>query len=323
MRAPNFWYDTTPTARLLSALLSPLGAVYGASVKRRERRANPAHPGIPVICVGNLTAGGSGKTPIAIAIAQILAAHGAKPAFLSRGYGGHLAGPVQVDPRRHTATEVGDEPLLLAAHAPAVVARNRREGAKFARAIGAGAIVMDDGFQNFEVAKDLSLVVVDAVSGFGNGGLIPAGPLRESPRGGLARADAVVVVGDGSPEMPPFPQILRAKLVATAPEAIRGRTVFAFAGIGRPEKFFTMLSAQGARLAGTQSYPDHHRYTSGELHFLREIATRARASLVTTEKDYVRIAPGERKGIVPVPVHAAFENGAIAGLLDRVIANGE
>ena len=323
MRAPSFWYGTTRGARTLSSLLAPLGALYGYSVERKERGARPLRLGIPVICVGNLTAGGSGKTPIAIAIARMLAARGAKPVFLSRGYGGRLKGPLQVETVRHTAEDVGDEPLLLAAQAATIVARSRAEGARLAVSIGASAIVMDDGFQNFELAKDLSFVVVDAGSGFGNGRLIPAGPLRESIRHGLARADAVVFVGDGIPEMPPFPCIHRARLVPTAPEALKERGVFAFAGIGRPEKFFAMLGAMGAHLAGTQSFPDHHRFTGTELLFLRGVAERARALLVTTEKDYVRIASQDRHGILPVPVHAVFESDAITGLLDRVLRSGE
>ena len=320
MRTPEFWKKDGVAA----ALLSPLGALYGWSVRARQARANPFRPKARVLCVGNLTAGGSGKTPIAIALSHILAARGLKIAFLSRGYGGRLPGPLQVDPARHTAADVGDEPLLLAAHGTAIVARDRVEGARLADSLGADVILMDDGFQNFQIAKDLSLIVVDAASGFGNGRLIPAGPLREPVAQGLARADAVVLMGDGTPALPPFAgPILRAHIVPTAPEALRGRSVFAFAGIGRPEKFFTMLRTLGAQVLAAQSFPDHHRFTAAELSALKQAAQKSGALLVTTEKDFVRLDPAARKDIVPVPVHAAFsDDAALQRLLDRIAAAG-
>jgi tetraacyldisaccharide 4'-kinase len=323
MRAPSFWYANSAGGRALAALLSPLGALYGYAVEHRARHAHPWRASIPVICVGNLTAGGSGKTPIAVAVARMAAAAGRKPVFLTRGYGGNLKGPVLVDPARHTAADVGDEPLLLAAHAPVVVARNRADGARLAQSLGAGAIVMDDGFQNFDLAKDLSLVVVDAASGFGNGALIPAGPLRERVHHGLARADALVVMGEGEAPIPPFPRVLRAKLVADAPEAVRGRDVFAFAGIGRPEKFFALLAEIGAKIAGAKAFADHHPFSATELSALRRAAEGAHALLVTTQKDYLRIPPSERHGIVALPVCAVFESDAVTGLLDRLFSGRE
>jgi len=227
MRAPDFWRAPTLFARLLA----PLGALYGASVAFKARNTRPFDPGIPVICVGNLTAGGSGKTPVAIAIAEMLRAKGHRPYFLTRGYGGSEKGPALAT-RGHSADVMGDEAVLLARTAPTIVARDRAAGARLAREKGATVIVMDDGHQNFSLRKNLSLVVVDAETGFGNGYQIPAGPLREPVAQGLARADAVVLIGEGMPDLRGFGgPVLRARL---APDgaAFADKTVFAFAGIG-------------------------------------------------------------------------------------------
>lgn len=319
MRAPEFW--TRPNGGALSALLSPLGALYGLSVRLRQAKARPYRPKARVICVGNLTAGGSGKTPIAIALARICAGRGLKPVFLSRGYGGHLKGPILVDPLRHAAADVGDEPLLLAATAPTVVARDRAQGARLADSLGADVIVMDDGFQNFQIVKDLSLVVVDAATGFGNGHLIPAGPLREPVVQGLARADAVVLMGDGDPAIVFAGPILRARVGAAAPEALSGRNVFAFAGIGNPARFFALLRREGATLVGAQAFADHHAFSEAELVACRLEAEKRGALLVTTEKDYFRLEPHMREGLVPIPIFATFEDdgASLNALLDRVL----
>jgi tetraacyldisaccharide 4'-kinase len=225
-----------------------------------------------------------------------------------------------VDASQHRAADVGDEPLLLAAHAPTIVARDRAEGARLADQRGADAIVMDDGFQNFQIAKDISLLVVDGETGFGNGRLIPAGPLREPVAQGVARADAVIVVGDGNPPLAGFAgPVGRAQLVPTAPESLTRHRVIAFAGIGRPEKFFATLTAMGVKVTLTKSFPDHHRFTAIEIASLRHAADTAAALLVTTEKDYVRLDPESRRGIIAVPVHAAFtESAVIERLLDRL-----
>src|SRR5579863_3994588 len=196
MRAPDFWRNRGAGA----LLLAPLGALYGASVAFKARHARPFDPEIPVICVGNLTAGGSGKTPIAIALADMLRAQGHTPYFLTRGYGGSTKGPALAS-RGHTARVMGDEALLLARTAPTIVARDRAAGARMAKDKGATVIVMDDGHQNFSLRKTLSLVVVDGESGFGNALQIPAGPLREPVTQGLARADAVIVMNEGTPDL--------------------------------------------------------------------------------------------------------------------------
>jgi tetraacyldisaccharide 4'-kinase len=322
MRAPEFWDQKDRWSRLAVAALAPIGWIYSASVACKARSATPYRPDVPVVCVGNLTVGGSGKTPVAIAIARALSARGRRPFFLSRGYGGKLHGPILVAPEHH-AGDVGDEPLLLAAASPVVVSRNRGEGARLAMEHGADVIVMDDGHQNFTLAKDLSLVVIDAEQQFGNGFILPAGPLREFVNQGLARADAVVVVGDGGPALTGYSgPILRAHLTHVDVPELAGRRVVGFAGIGRPEKFFRSLRAFGAEIVATKRFGDHHIYTSSEIARLKGTAREAHALLVTTEKDYVRMTEVEREGIATLPVRAAIDNAkALELLLDRLCAS--
>jgi tetraacyldisaccharide 4'-kinase len=321
MRPPDFWTRSDLVSQLAVALLTPFGWLYGDSVKYRAEHTIPYRSSAKVVCVGNLTAGGTGKTPVAIAIARLLIARGAKPAFLSRGYGGRVRGPAFVTPDDR-ATHVGDEPLLLAGVAPVVVSSDRAAGAKLAEEHGFDTLIMDDGHQNFTLAKDLSLIVVDAEAGFGNRRVLPAGPLREPIGQGLQRADAVIVSGDGNaPQLPGFKgPLLRAKLVQSSDIALRERRVVAFAGIGRPEKFFAALRAQGATLAEERAYDDHHVYTQSEMARLKARARAEKAMLVTTEKDYVRLTPAEREGIIPLPVQTVFDDrSALDRLLDRLM----
>jgi tetraacyldisaccharide 4'-kinase len=312
MRAPDFWQRSGFPA----ALLSLLGALYGMSVAFKARHARPFDAGVPVICVGNLTAGGSGKTPIAIAIVEALRAGGRRPYFLTRGYGGSEHGPALAT-RGHTAKLMGDEALLLAHAAPTIVARDRAAGARLAKEKGATVLVMDDGHQNFSLRKSLSLVVVDAETGFDNGFQIPAGPLREPVAQGLARADAVILVGDGAPDLQGFRgPVLRAHLKADG-DALAGKSVFAFAGIGRPEKFVASLQDSGAIVTGSCFFADHHPYGEEELVQLRAVA--GDAILVTTEKDFVRLTTAEREGIRTLKVAAIFDDASAMGrLLDSV-----
>jgi tetraacyldisaccharide 4'-kinase len=309
MRAPEFWQRRG----LPAALLSPLGALYGLSVAFKARFAKPLDPQVPVICVGNLTAGGSGKTPIAIAIADMLRAKGHRPYFLTRGYGGSERGPALAT-RGHSAEVMGDEALLLARTAPTIVARNRAAGARLVREKGATVLVMDDGHQNFSLRKCLSLVVVDAETGFGNGLQIPAGPLREPVAQGLARADAVILVGDGMPGLQDFRgPVLRAHLKADG-AAFAGKSVFAFAGIGRPEKFVASLEDSGAVVTGSCFFADHHAYGENEILELRAVA--GDAVLVTTEKDFVRLSMSAREGIRVLKIAATFDD---ASAMDRLL----
>jgi tetraacyldisaccharide 4'-kinase len=313
MRAPDFWQK----GGVLAALLSPLGALYGMSVAFKAASAKPFDPGLPVICVGNLTAGGSGKTPVAIAIAEMLRTRGHKPCFLTRGYGGATRGPALAS-RGHTAAQMGDEALLLARTAPTIVARDRAAGARLAKEKGATVLVMDDGHQNFALRKTLSLVVVDAGTGFGNGHQIPAGPLRESVAQGLARADAVALVGDGIPDLKPYAgPVLRAHLKVDG-AVFAGQDVFAFAGIGRPEKFAASLEDSGAHVTGRCFFDDHHPYTDDEIIQLRMVA--GDALLVTTEKDFVRLTTRQREGIRVLKAAALFDDkAAMQALLDSTI----
>jgi tetraacyldisaccharide 4'-kinase len=314
MRAPDFWQK----GGALAALLSPLGALYGMSVAFKAAAAKPFDPGLPVICVGNLTAGGSGKTPVAIAIAEMLRAHGHKPYFLTRGYGGSEHGPA-LALRGHTAAVMGDEALLLARTAPTIVARDRAAGARLAREKGASVLVMDDGHQNFALRKTLSLVVVDAEISFGNGRQIPAGPLREPVAQGLARADAVILIGNGTLDLKRYAgPVLRAHLKAEG-AGFAGQNVFAFAGIGRPEKFVASLEDSGAHITGSCFFDDHHPYTEDEIIQLKMLA--CDALLVTTEKDFVRLTTAQREGIRALKVAAAFnDRTAMEHLLDRALA---
>jgi tetraacyldisaccharide 4'-kinase len=295
MREPSFWWRE---AGLTSGLLSPLAAVYGAVAASRMARPGIA-AGIPVVCVGNLTLGGAGKTPAAIAVARILDAAGRRPFVLSRGYGGTLAGPVQIDPARHRAAEVGDEPLLLARFAPTLVSRDRVAGAEAARANGAGSIVMDDGFQSPGLHKDRSILVVDARRGIGNGRVFPAGPLRAPLDDQLRRAQALLVVGAGQAGdsvagagqahgLPVFHGRLEPDQQALA--LLRQRPVLAFAGIGDPDKFFTTLRDAGIDVRVALPFADHHRYRRSEARELIERAERDGLVPVTTEKDLARLA---------------------------------
>jgi tetraacyldisaccharide 4'-kinase len=297
MREPAFWWREAGAA---AGALSPFAAIYGAVAKRRMLRPG-RRVGVPIVCIGNPTVGGAGKTPLALTVARMLAAAGEQPALLSRGYGGSLSGPVQVDPARHRAADVGDEPLLLAQMAPTIVARDRTKGAAMALTAGAGVIVMDDGFQNSSLIKDFSVLVVDARRGIGNGAVIPAGPLRAPLDVQLARADALVLVGESdSPailaKVANSIPVFRASLVpdVTCIGALRSSRVLAFAGIGDPEKFVATLRNAGITVAATRSFADHHRYTKREAQDLCAQANRDNLILVTTEKDALRMRDDEQ-----------------------------
>ena len=307
MQTPEFWNARTLPARLLA----PLGRLYGASVAFKARHARPYRSSVKVLCVGNLTAGGSGKTPVAIALARILIGKGKKVFFLTRGYGGKEKGPALVKPF-YSARQVGDEALLLARTAPTIVARDRDSGAAFAETLGAEILVMDDGHQNFALAKDLSVLVMDS-AGLGNGLMIPAGPMREPLAQGLARADAVVLMG-GTMDLGNFRgPVLRARLKPEASQ-LYGQRFFAFAGIGRPAKFMDSLREAGIAVSGSRFFPDHYRYTPADIAGLRR-----HGALITTEKDYVRLSEEERAGIAVLPVAVQFD-GDPGPLLDRLLA---
>ncbi len=329
MREPAFWRMDAPrgSAALTRALLSPLAALYGWIGQRRIDKTTPFDVGIPVICVGNITLGGTGKTPVSQTILARLQAMEKTPHALSRGYGGRLKGPVMVDPDVHTAADVGDEPLLLARSAPAWISRSRPQGADCAVRAQADLIVMDDGHQNPSLKKDLSLVVVDGVTGWGAGRVFPAGPLREKVSRGLSRADAVIVMTPGPDAEPGYRDlrledleipVLHAWLAPLAPPP-PGK-LLAFAGIGRPEKFFDSLVAAGGDVCDLADFPDHHPYSMADLNRLEILAKSHQAQLITTEKDWVRLPPDWRESVTAWPVRAEFANpAALDALLHRVI----
>jgi tetraacyldisaccharide 4'-kinase len=292
IRAPAFWWNKPGAA---AVILSPFASIYGAVAARRLKESGE-RGGVPVICVGNPTVGGSGKTPAAIAIARMLIAAGERPMFLTRGYGGRLAGPVMVE--AHTAVQVGDEPPLLARVAPTIVAENRLAGAKLAVEKGASIIVMDDGFQNPSLAKDLSILVIDGTRGTGNGRVLPAGPLRAPLDPQLDRANAILIVGDvsgaaplviaaGLRNLPVFHARLEPDAQAIA--ALAEKKVLAFAGIGNPEKFFATVAAAGIEAPIRRAFADHRRYTRRDATALIVEAAKNRLQLLTTEKDLVRL----------------------------------
>jgi len=320
MRAPDFWGEEPG---FLAELLTPIGAALDAVGRLRRAVVHPYRAPSPVICIGNLVAGGSGKTPAALSLAGILAARGIEAAIVMRGYGGSLAGPLRVDPQRHDAAAVGDEALLAAAQAPCWVARDRAAGVREAATHGAAVIILDDGFQNPHVAKNRSLVVVDADYGFGNGRLIPAGPLRERIADGLDRADAIVLIGDSTVSIAASTPVLHAALEPTAGDRFAGAPVVAFAGIGRPGKFFASLRELGATLVAERGFPDHHVYRAAELAALRREAKAAGALLITTRKDWVRLPASERAGIEVLDVTLRWRDPAaldalLAPLISRI-----
>jgi tetraacyldisaccharide 4'-kinase len=321
MREPGFWHGPSSWK---SHLLRPLGAIYGVVASKRLQREG-LEAGIPVLCVGNYHVGGAGKTPTVLALAKLLRDLGETPVVLSRGYGGKLHGPVRVDPARHAASDVGDEPLMMAGSLPVVVSRERADGVPLARSLSASVILMDDGFQNPSVAKDVSLIVIDSGRGLGNGRVIPAGPLRAPLRPQLARTDALVVVGSGAAAGAVAADlaargkpVLRARLKPdeASVASLGGKRVLAFAGIGDPARFFGTLRGSGIEIVREQAFADHHPFSQNEIETLIAEAKRDALTLVTTEKDFARLqtngeVPGWARAIVPFAVTLEFEDAAL------------
>jgi tetraacyldisaccharide 4'-kinase len=323
MHEPAFWYRPPSFA---SRLLMPLGAIYGAVAARRLAREG-LDAGVPVLCVGNYHVGGAGKTPTVLALVNLLSDAGEAPIVLSRGYGGKLRGPIKVDPDRHAATDVGDEPLMMAQAVAVVVARERADGVALARSQGASVIVMDDGFQNPAIAKDASLIVIDGDRGLGNACVFPAGPLRAPLPPQLARTDALIIVGNGTVADPVAASIaaqgglvLRAHLTPTEASvaALHGKRVLAFAGIGDPGRFFRTLRTGGIEVVAEKAFADHHAFSGSEIEALAAAAKRDGLTLVTTEKDFARLK--RALDVVPFAVTLRFDDEAklLRFLTDRL-----
>lgn len=310
IKEPWFWRADSPGAQAVGFMLSPLSALYDAGRRFRRATTRPERPPAPVVCIGNATVGGVGKTPFALMLAPMLAAQGFRPAFLTRGYGGREAGPALVDPVAHAAAEVGDEALLLAAVAPTIVAKDKAAGARFAASLGADAIIMDDGFQNPAVDKAFSILLVGAADGGGR--VFPAGPYREPLSEALARADVVVAVGDEGAAManpraggkPAFSAFLAPQISGA------GARVVAFCGIGRPAKFFAALKRANFAVVGERSFSDHHVYAKAEIDDLRREAREKSAALMTTAKDFARLPQSLREGVEVLPVAMKVDDPA-------------
>ncbi len=316
MTPPRFWAHDG----ILPHLLSPLSALVARSTARRVARPGWRAP-VPVLCCGNASVGGAGKTTLALDLVRRLQARGVAVHCLTRGYGGRTRGVVGVEIAMHDAALVGDEPMLLAAAAPTWVSADRAAGARAAVAAGAGMLVMDDGLQNPGLVQDLALLVVDGASGFGNGRVLPAGPLREPVSAAAKRCRTAVLVGPdvagARAALPPTMPVLTARLTPDQP--LQGRRVLAFAGIARPSKFFQMLHDAGAEVAATIAFPDHHRFTAPEMNGLLRQANALHAEPATTPKDAVRLSPTLQAQTLIVGVSLAWDDPTgIEALLDTL-----
>ena len=324
VRPPEFWIKDGALGRVLD----PFGRMYGAAAAWRIKHGAYVRAPVPVISVGNLTVGGTGKTPVARDLVPRLTELGYRPAVILRGYGGTMKGPIRVDPDKHRAIDVGDEALLHSRDGMTWVARKRIEGAYQATETGAKAIILDDAHQHGSMAKDLSLVVVDGVTGFGNHRVVPAGPLRERISGGLVRADAVVIMGDDqtglTSRLPPDLPVLRATLEPSPESAhLNQRKVVAFAGLGRPGKFFNTLVELGAQVVAAHPFDDHHLYRPADIQTILDEAFALEALPVTTEKDAMRLTPDQRQQVNVLRVGVQWKDAALLqALLERTLGAG-
>tara|TARA_B100000678_G_scaffold281252_2_gene278851 strand:+ start:9852 stop:10841 length:990 start_codon:yes stop_codon:yes gene_type:complete len=325
MRDPAFWHEldlqSRRSAPMTRLMLTPIASLYAWAGARRIEKAEPFDVGIPVICIGNLTVGGSGKTPIVKMVRNYLSSLGIRAASLSRGYRGKLKGPLKVDPGTHSAADVGDEPRMLAESGEAWIGADRVAAAEAMKAEGVQVIIMDDGHQNPTLQKDYTLIVIDGGNPVGNGFVFPKGPLREPVRTGLERADAVIVMGEVSEDapLPDFGGLPVTHGRVEPSETLPAGPFVAFAGIGRPQKFFDTLEGAGAELSEAVPFPDHHSYTARDIQFLKQLADEREARLITTEKDFARLSAADREDISMLPVEARFDGNDFEALLAPLI----
>lgn len=310
MREPWFWRSQSMAAKVASAALTPLSALYDLAQRSRWALTQPTQSETPIICIGNATLGGVGKTPFAIALFDLLQAEGLNCHFLTRGYGGVERGPLQVDLNTHQSYDVGDEALLLANHGPVIKSANRPAGALAATMAGANAIIMDDGFQNPTINKSFSILLIDGGDPQGNGKIFPAGPLREPLSRARERADICIVIGADKKIAECAAAQFETPFAAwiepiDAPELTK---VVAFSGIGKPDKFFTLLSRCGFDVARAISFPDHHPFTEHDLSAAKKLANAEGAALITTEKDHVRLSENWKHDILAFPVRMTLNN---------------
>ena len=320
MKRPAFW--DTPGLTWQSFFLTPASLIYGIGRILHVSFLKAGRTPVPLICVGNVTLGGAGKTPVVLDLGSRLKRAGRAVHFLSRGYGGRTFGPERVVPNRHTATEVGDEPLLLARIAPTWVAADRLSGARIAANEGAEIVIMDDGFQSPRLVKDLAILVFDGAIGVGNGAILPAGPMREPLGIALRRAQAAIIIGEDrhglARHIPKSVTVFQADMIPVTPIGDKLGPVVAFAGIGRPEKFFQLLTEAGYNLVDTVAFPDHNLFADSELADLRTRARDHSAQLITTEKDFVRLTQAEREGIITMEVTLRWRDESA---LDQFLAD--
>ncbi len=309
LKTPDFWYSKELTWP--AALLFPLSGLYYAGRLLHKSLQIPETPSVPTICVGNIVAGGGGKTPVALTILDILKGHFNihETGFLTRGYGGCIRGPEMVEPE-HTSKDVGDEAILLSRHAQTIVSKNRLAGAEYALNSDIPLLIMDDGLQNRSMSADIKILVIQSKDFMGNGCLIPAGPLRELPSDCLHDIDGIVLVGDGgaavAKKLPTYIPQFQANIHTESTLQAADTPVIAFSGIARPERFFNTVRDMDFEVLDTVAFPDHHDFTDEELRNLRKNADDKGAVLITTEKDYVRLPPEYRSIVSVVKIHIMF-----------------